>query len=59
MPKIHNTSIPFSRHSSSALSAEQLTVWNASSQAALSNGAALENSEESWVSICIVLMSIG
>ena len=53
------TSIPCSLHSSSAFKAEQLTVWKASSQAAVSRWAVLEKRRSSLVSSWMVLMSMG
>ena len=53
------TSIPLSLRSSSALSAEQLMVWKASSLAAANRGASLENTLPPSVSILIVFINIG
>lgn len=57
--EVARTSMPLSRRSSSALRAEQLTVWKASSAAAGRRGEVLEKRSSSSVSIVMVLMSIG
>lgn len=51
--------MPFSLRSSSALSAEQLTVWKVSSDAAGKSGDVLEKSCLSLVSTVMVLISMG
>lgn len=53
------TSKPFSLLSSSALRAEQLTVWKASSAAAGNSGDSFEKRRSSEVSIVMVLISMG